>query len=175
MIGAAPRQEAPGANPGGWSAAPPVSASPAAALQPTRGLAWQAARPTRRFFRIFFPRARLALIALPLTVLLIHADPARANLSDLSVFVTADGTELPLVPSGLPAYHGSQQTYTFEVIAFMDTPMVTVRATAATVDNRTVTVQFGGTDADPDTEGFQVALSPGRNTITVRDGTSEPD
>ena len=114
-------------------------------------------------------RLTRAALALPLMTLLMHADPARANLADLAVFVTSNGTELALLPP-LPDYAGSTRTYRFEAIAWTDTAMVTVTATAATFTdpNLSASVHFLGTDADPNTEGFQVALSPGANTTTVQ-------
>ena len=73
--------------------------------------------------------ARLASIALLGMTLLMHANPAKALLSDLAVFVTSDGTELTLDPTFAPNYLITSATFSFSTIAWPDTAMVTVNAT----------------------------------------------
>ena len=120
--------------------------------------------------------ARLASIALLGMTLLMHANPAKALLSDLAVFVTSDGTELTLYPAFAPSYTTADATFSFSTIAWPDTAMVTVNATVGEWQPNDINVVFVGlTDADPDTDGFQVSLSQGRNTITVRSVVSRGD
>ena len=120
--------------------------------------------------------ARLASIALLGMTLLIYANPAKALLSDLAVFVTSDGTELTLDPAFAPTYTTTDATFSFSTIAWPGTAMVTVNATVGEWQPNDINVVFVGlTDADPDTDGFQVSLSQGRNSITVRSVVSRGD
>ena len=93
----------------------------------------------------------------------------RSNDATLSTLSVKDGTPR-FVTLMSPSFDSSMTSYTTSAAALVD--QITIKGTATNTDGATVAYLDGDdqllTDADADTEGFQVDLEVGENTIQVR-------
>ncbi len=106
--------------------------------------------------------SRIPLLAAALALLVVGLLLAAPPVAAQSLSNNANLSSLSLLGTDVAGFSGSTISYTVN----LDAPEGPATVAAVAADTG-ASIAYGGTDADSDTDGHQVALNEGRNTVSV--------